>query len=159
MPYVPAHVANAFLYRANQEGVTDVDPLKIQKLVYFLHGWFLATRGMPALGERFQAWPYGPVLSSLYHEFKTNGSSPISGYAREIDPVSGQYRSMMVPREDKPFFEVFDAVWNRYKGLNGLQLSALTHAEGTPWQRARVRGDSYLSDPEIAAHFKELAAT
>jgi uncharacterized phage-associated protein len=158
MPYLPAHVANSFLYRATTEGVRDIDPLKIQKLVYCLHGWYLATRGVPAVGERFQAWPYGPVLSSLYHEFKQYGSNPIGGYATEIDPTSGQYRSMMVSLEDKNFQEVFEAVWNRYKDLNGLQLSALTHSTGTPWSKARERGDSYLNDSEIQEHFRELAA-
>jgi len=157
MPYVPAHVANSFLYRGAQEGVSDIDPLKIQKLVYCLHGWYLATRNVPAVGERFQAWPYGPVLASLYHEFKSNRDSAIQGYAREIDPVTGQNRSLMVSPEDKPFQEVFNAVWNRYKGMNGLQLSALTHAPGTPWKTARDSGNAYLSDDEIKAHFKNLA--
>jgi len=157
MPYVPAHVANSFLYRAKQEGIRDIDPLKIQKLVYVLHGWHLATRDSPAVGERFQAWPYGPVLSSLYHEFKSSGSNAIEGYAKEIDPVSGQYRSLMISPDDKSFQEVFNAVWNRYKGMSGLQLSALTHAQATPWQKAREMGASYLSDEEIKAHFKGLA--
>jgi uncharacterized phage-associated protein len=146
------------LYRARQENVRDIDPLKIQKLVYCLHGWHLATRDTPAVGERFQAWPYGPVLSSLYHEFKTNGSNPITEYATEVDPVSGQNRSMMVSLDDKPFQQLFDAVWNRYKKFSGLELSALTHAPDTPWKMARERGDSYLRDDEIKSHFRELAS-
>jgi uncharacterized phage-associated protein len=63
-----------------------VTPLKIQKLVYCLHGWHLATRDSPVVGELFEAWPYGPVLSSIYHEFKKNGKNSIEEYAREIDP-------------------------------------------------------------------------
>lgn len=157
MPCVPAHVANSFLYRANLEGIRDIDPLKIQKLVYCLHGWHLATRGVPAVGERFQAWPYGPVLSSLYHEFKANRSNAIQGYAREIDPATGAVRVLMVNPEDKSFQEVFEAVWNRYKNLSGLQLSALTHADGTPWSKARQAGAPYLSDDEIRQHFQALA--
>jgi uncharacterized phage-associated protein len=157
MPNLPAHVANAFLYRARQEGVADIDPLKIQKLVYCLHGWHLATRDAPAVGELFQAWPYGPVLSSLYHEFKQFGSATIANYAEEIDPNSGVSRSLMVSPNDKAFYDVFDAVWTRYKNLNGIQLSALTHADGTPWSTARQRGLPYLSNDEIRAHFQELA--
>lgn len=158
MPYVPAHVANLFLYRAKQENVCDIDALKIQKLVYFLHGWHLAARDEPAVGERFQAWPYGPVLSSLYHEFKANGANPIKEYATEVDPVSGQNRSMMVSLEDKTFQQLFDAVWNRYKNYSGLTLSSMTHAPGTPWKKARERGDSYLVDDEIKMFFRELAS-
>ncbi|WP_416207720.1 type II toxin-antitoxin system antitoxin SocA domain-containing protein [Bradyrhizobium sp. SEMIA] len=43
---------------------------RYRSLVYRLHGWSLATRGAPAVGEHFQAWPCGPVLASLYREFK-----------------------------------------------------------------------------------------
>ena len=122
MPHLPAHVANAFLYRAQQDGITDVTPLKIQKLVYCMHGWHLATRNAPAVGELFEAWPYGPVLSALYHEFKQYGRSRIDGYASEVDPASGEYRTLMVTPEDKEFYEVFNPVWNRYKNMSGITL-------------------------------------
>jgi len=164
MAYIPAHVANSFLFQARLEGILDIDPLKIQKLVYFLHGWHLATRDAPAVGERFQAWPYGPVLASLYHEFKSNpasqeghGANPIEGYAREIDPVSGKFRSLKISRDDIAFYDVFDRVWRRYKGMTGLSLSTLTHADGTPWKKSRDAGDMYLSDDDIKNYFRKLA--
>lgn len=158
MPYKPAHVANAFLYRAKQEGVTDVDHLKIQKLVYLLHGWFLATRDAPAIGELFEAWPYGPVLSSLYHEFKTSGRKPIDGYAVDVDPASGEKNALMVNLSDRTFYDVFDRVWQRYKKYSGTYLSSLTHADDTPWSRARMRGSTYLSNDEIKEHYRHLAS-
>jgi uncharacterized phage-associated protein len=158
MPHLPAHVANAFLYRAKQDGISDVTPLKIQKLVYCLHGWHLATRNAPVVGELFEAWPYGPVLSSIYHEFKKNGKNSIQEYAREIDPMTGQYRPLMVAPDNKDFYALFDPVWQRYKNMSGIALSALTHAAGTPWTLARARGATYLSDDEIKSHFREIAA-
>jgi len=157
MAHIPAHVANSFLFEARQEGIPDIDPLKIQKLVYFLHGWHLATRDKPAVGERFQAWPYGPVLASLYHVFKSNGAKPIEGYVREIDPGTGKCRSLKISRDDRAFYDVFDRVWRRYKGMTGLCLSTLTHADGTPWKKSRDAGDMYLSDDDIKNHFTKLA--
>ncbi|MGQ4273939.1 Panacea domain-containing protein [Terrihabitans sp. B22-R8] len=156
MPYKPSHVANAFLNRARAEGFS-VDQLKIQKLVYFQHGWFLATRNAPAVGDLFEAWPYGPVLSSLYQEFKANGSSPIQGWATDIDPLTGDNKALMVNLSDRYFYDVFDQVWNRYKGYSGLYLSNLTHAPGTPWSKARERGATYLKNEEIKEHFIEIA--
>ena len=158
MPYLPAHVANTFLYRASADGISDMSPLKMQKLVYCLNGWHLATRAAPVVGELFEAWPYGPVLSSLYHEFKKFGANPIQAYASEIDPRTGQYRPLMVTPDDKSFFAIFDPVWNRYKNKSGLELSALTHAPGTPWTLARNRSDNYLSNDEITKHYRDLAS-
>ena len=157
MPYKPSHVANSFLVRARNEGITDVDPLKIQKLVYNFHGWFLATRDEPAVGELFEAWPYGPVLSSLYREFKGSKSGPIQGFASDVDTATGEYRCLMVNDQDARFNEVFVPVWNRYKDKSGLSLSSLTHAPGTPWSLARQRGNAYLSNDEIKNHFRALA--
>jgi uncharacterized phage-associated protein len=157
MPYKPSHVANSFLYRAKCDGVSDVTPLKIQKLTYFLHGWFLATRNAPVVGEQFEAWPYGPVLPSLYQEFKKNGSKPIDGYAIDIDPNTGDNKPLMVALTDKTFFDVFDRVWAKYKPFSGIHLSTLTHAVNTPWDRARKNGQTYLSDVEIKEYFVNTA--
>jgi hypothetical protein len=69
------------------------------------HRWMLGgDGGRLAVGERFQAWPYGPVLSSLYHEFKSNSSNPIKGYAREFVPVSGQDCGHNPDRPPNPIF-------------------------------------------------------
>ena len=157
MPYKPSHVANSFLNRAKIEGVKDVDHLKLQKLVYCMHGWSLAVRGEALVGELFEAWPYGPVLSSLYQEFKGAGRRYIDWYAVDVDPISGEDKALMVGRGDEEFYGLFDVVWDRYKDLSGLKLSSLTHAEGTPWSLARSRCDSYLDNGEIQEHFVGLA--
>jgi uncharacterized phage-associated protein len=79
-------------------------PLKIQKLVYFLHGWHLAVRADPAIGESFEAWPYGPVLSSLYQQFKGFGRSPITTYALDYEQSEGAYKAYVVNPNDRAFF-------------------------------------------------------
>lgn len=154
--YKPSWVANTFLWKAKESGV-GIDPLKIQKLVYNMHGWYLATTGCPVVGERFEAWPKGPVLSSLYQQFKKHSWNWINSYAEDIDPLTGDRKALVVPPSDEKFHEVFSAVWDRYKGFTGDQLSALTHAENTPWSRARAEGRQYIPDEDIRAHFIDLA--
>lgn len=135
----------------------DVDPLKIQKLVYNFHGWHLAITGRPAVGERFEAWPKGPVLSSLYHQFKKFRWEAITEFAEDIDPVTGDRKAAIVGASDEGFYRIFNAVWERYKDYSGIQLSALTHAPETPWSKARQAGVQYISDDDIRHHFIELA--
>ncbi|NDV02501.1 DUF4065 domain-containing protein [Pseudoroseicyclus sp. CLL3-39] len=154
--YKPTWVANSFLVRARNEGVTDVDPLKIQKLVYNLHGWNLAVTGSPAVGERFEAWPHGPVNSTLYHKFKEYRFRPITGYATDVDPMTGVPSATYVSEGDAAFYDVFDRVWKRYKGYSGQELSDMTHAVGTPWSYAREHGLHYIPDNMIRDHFIEI---
>jgi len=155
--YKPAWVANTFLVRGREENI-HIDPLKIQKLVYNLHGWHLATTGLPAVGERFEAWPKGPVISSLYHSFKHYRWDGIRELATDIDPTTGSSQAYVVAPSDEQFHRIFDAVWRRYKHLSGAQLSALTHQEGTPWSKARAEGLQYIPDHWIREHFIALAS-
>ncbi len=155
--YKPSSVANTFLWKAGEDRINDVDPLKIQKLVYCMHGWRLATAGMPAVGENFEAWPNGPVLANLYHKFKHYRWNRINEYVTDVDPVTGETKALMVPFSDEQFFAVFNRVWEKYKGMTGKQLSDLTHQPGTPWSLAREKGQQYIHNADIQRHFVELA--
>ena len=152
-----AYVANSFLYKAKSEGVNNMDQLKVQKLVYCLHGWHLAVYGTPAVGEFFEAWKFGPVLSSLYDQFKMYGSGNIDSFAVALDPISGEPKALYIGDLHPNFHSILEPVWNRYKHLTGLQLSALTHAPGTPWSIARAAGESYITNEAIRLEFVELA--
>lgn len=154
--YKPTWVANTFLVRGRNDGVTDISPLKIQKLVYFFHGWHLATTGCPAVGERFEAWPNGPVLSSLYHQFKKFRWHTITSYANDVDPITGEEKASVVAASDEQFHEIFNAVWDRYKAFSGQELSDMTHAPDTPWSYAREHGLQYISDERIREFFVAL---
>jgi len=68
--FLSRHVANSVLQACRARGIKDITPLKLQKLIYFLHGWHLAFTDKPAVSERFLAWRYGPVLDSIYREFR-----------------------------------------------------------------------------------------
>ncbi len=155
--YKPTWVANSFLVKALADGVTDLDPLKIQKLVYNLHGWHLAVTGHPVIGERFEAWPHGPVNSTIYRKFKHFRFRRITEYATDIDPTTGLPVATYVSPSDTRFYSVFDKVWARYKNLTGQQLSDITHAVGTPWSYARENGLQYIPDSLIRQHFIDLS--
>ena len=62
--------ANTFLEMAFEEKI-DVSPMKLQKLLYFANKRYLKDTGSPLFAESFQSWKYGPVLSSIYYEFRS----------------------------------------------------------------------------------------
>ena len=155
--YKPTWVANNFILRGRERGVRDISPLKIQKLVYMFHGWHLAVTGKPAVGEQFEAWPKGPVLSSLYHQFKEYRWNRITNLAKDIDPATGELTAAHVPAQDEQFHIIFDAVWDRYHMHSGPKLSAMTHAPDTPWSKARETDDQYISNEAIRQHYIDLA--
>lgn len=141
LPYSPLAIANYFLDKAKAEG-KPLSPMKLQKLIYFAHGWHLALYGgKPLLNEQVQAWDYGPVVPSVYHEFKKFGSGRIEQYGTDFDFSKGEIITPRIPLDDKQTLALLDKIWEVYGKYTGIQLSNLTHEHNSAWTDVR-------NDPE-----------
>lgn len=136
-----AAVANEFLKRSGREG-TPLTPMQLLKLVYIAHGWHMAAVGNLLFTEEVQAWKYGPVVPSLFHEFKRYGSGRIDipAYApiamansTDFADLEFEIEAPFLPEEDRETSKLIDWVWGVYGHLDGWKLSELTHKSGTPW--------------------------
>ncbi len=145
--YSPIAVANAFLDIGRKIG-TEISPMKLQKLVFFAHAWMLALAGRPLINENVKAWKFGPVINSVYDEFKNFGSKPITSLGTELVIDDGSinngcfsdsfsYIIPMIPKNDEVASAVINAVWDTYGGMSALRLSDLTHQAGSAWSVAR----------------------
>jgi len=134
MPYLAIAVANNFIELANRDGDKTVTPMKLQKLVYFAHGWHLAFTEEPLIKEHVEAWKFGPVIPSVYHEFKDYGDDTIPKLATIFDLDSGTL-DLVTPRiaEDSQAIPLLNRMWETYGKYSGVQLSNATHLPGTPW--------------------------
>src|SRR3546814_657696 len=132
MTYEPSHVANYMLERAESEG-RHLTPMKLLKLVYIAYGWSIALLRKKLFDEQFRAWDHGPVVRSLYHEFKHFGGSAIRGRAVTLDLESQTVCVPTIPEEDEETNIVLDKVWDIYKDFGAWALRDKTHEPGTPW--------------------------
>src|SRR5689334_3355834 len=104
-PYQSKAIANAFLNLGFREK-RGISPMKLQKLVYFAHGYYPGAYKNPLIDECFEAWPYGPVVPSLYHEFKEFGNSRITRLASEFDWDAEDDVPVPIPSGDRKFEKV-----------------------------------------------------
>jgi uncharacterized phage-associated protein len=149
MPYSPLHIANGFLERSFGASI-PIDHMKMQKLLYFSHGYYLAlTEGDPLLSEQFQAWKFGPVLPSVYQRLKRFGARPITEYAEVYDPVFRSEVPAAAPENDPAFVKVREFVWERYGSRESIALSSLTHREGGAWDKT-IKGHPGIQGPQIS---------
>lgn len=152
MPYQSAKIANYFLELAHEKD-QSLTPLKLQKLLYFAHGWHLAleSNGRPLLDEDIEAWEYGPVVPSIYHRFKTFRNKPIPSYAFGFPKLLRSEQGEIGPLLSK--------VWEIYSPHTGMRLSNLTHLPETPWWNIRDKYDGnipmneILKREDLRAHF------
>lgn len=158
MPYESEAVANYFLDLAEKER-TPLSPMKIQKLVYFAHGWYLAVYDKPLLAVPVQAWSYGPVIPDLYHEFKMYGNSPIVAPATRF--VRGVWTRPKIEDNDRESRALLEKVWQEYKGFDALTLADMTHTPDSPWLKTKKEhGEARhvdISDEDIRQYFIDLA--
>ncbi|EDN69461.1 phage-associated protein [Beggiatoa sp. PS] len=136
VPYSSKAVANSFILKAKEKGCTDISPMKLQKLVYFAHGWFMAFTDQEFIKEEVQAWKFGPVIPDIYFEFKEYGNSNIEILAKELR-FTGSKLELITPNiddDDDDANRIINEVWRAYGEFTPIQLSNITHAKGSPWE-------------------------
>lgn len=129
----PSHVANFFLKNGFSEN-QRICPMKLIKLVYIGYGWIQAALDEELFDEEIQAWKHGPVIPSLYHEFKIYKDTAITKLSMELDDED--YTTEINPQIGKEQTEILfllDFVWDVYKGFSAWTLRQMTHEDGTPW--------------------------
>jgi uncharacterized phage-associated protein len=153
MVYDGRSVANHFLELARKDG-RQLTHMKLQKLLYFAHGWHLTFfDGEPLVAEGFQAWQYGPVSPSVYDAFRQFGSRPIDEPAvRVVFGTDGEgYALAPVPPisdDDEQTRLHIEKVYRAYKKCTAAQLSAATHVSSSPWARVKEK----YPDNDVKVH-------
>jgi uncharacterized phage-associated protein len=153
-PTSAAAVANEFLQLAWEEkGVPPTTPMKLQKLLYYAHAWYLALHDCPLFVEDIEAWPWGPVQRDVYFDTLDHGRLPVVKFVSRLalipgkPPLHGQFETPKL--QDKALKEFIKQVWDVHKGYTAIQLSNSTHAEGEPWAIIKEQYGSLERKPTI----------
>ena len=105
--YTPSHIANFFIDRE----IKKITNLRLNKYVYFAYGFALAILDREIFHEPIQAWKFGPVIPSIYHEFKRFEFRPIDEYSY-IDNY--HYDVKFIPKvnkkEDPDLWDLLESV-------------------------------------------------
>ena len=140
----PLYLSNNFIQRALEEDI-PLSPMKLQKLIYFTFRDHLQSTGSIKLfNDPICAWKHGPVVEAVYTHFKPFKADSINRFYRDSnDDV------YVIDEKSEPFGKVLDAIWQRYKHLNGIDLSLITHTEGSAWYKAWTTQKPFLDDEDI----------
>ena len=128
--------------RKHNMGLT---PMQVLKLVYISHGWMLGLHRQPLFGENVEAWKYGPVVPSVYHKYKEFRGNPIKSPGKDHEEDM-----------ERPKRNTIDQVFNQYATYTGIELSELTHQEGSPWDTAWKEGMDIIPNDLIQKYYREL---
>ncbi|WP_066804951.1 Panacea domain-containing protein [Moraxella oblonga] len=103
----------------SDEGESGLTNLKLQKLAYYAQGFYGAIYDKPLFEDSIEAWTHGPVIPSLYQEYKHYGSNPIPHNQSQYHLTNDE-------------MELIQEVYDVYGQFSAWRLRDLTHNE-SPW--------------------------
>lgn len=143
--HTAADVARWFICHNQTEALLnegeDISNLKLQKLLYYAQGAVLAILNVPLFDDEIVAWEHGPVVVSVYHEYKSNGRNGI--------PFD---ETMFIKEEYSEEEEsILTDVYEEFGQYSAWKLRNMTHRE-TPWQSTPK--NNVISQDVIKEYFK-----
>ena len=140
MPMSATVVCNNILRRSFEEKIS-VSPMKLQKLLYFVSCEYAKSSDSSLLSEDFEVWQYGPVIPTVYEEFKSFKALPIDKYAKDANGTAFAIDESRAPN----LKNAIDRVWNVFKCFDGVTLSKITHEDGSGWSDAFINRHPKIS--------------
>lgn len=125
-----------------------ITQLKLQKILYYIQGKYLALYRKPLFPENIEAWTYGPVVREVYVKYVSNGALPLKPNNKEIEPC--------LAIEDK---NCVDAVLDEKLSYSPSALVEMSHNE-MPWlehaEEVKNGNKPMISNDRIYRFFTEV---
>lgn len=105
-----------------------VSNLQLQKILYFCQREYERTTGLTLFNDDFEAWPYGPVVPSVYKTFSLFGGMKINRKIKmdaSIDPET---------------CNVIDPIIEECSSYAAWDLVSKTHRCGGAWDQVFQNG-------------------
>lgn len=152
-------VANFVLDLCETDG-KPITNLALQKIIYFCHVWSLVKLKEPLVGQKFEAWQFGPVLQYVYREFKDFERDPIMTRAKRMNPHTGE-REIVGYEFDDDTAQFLCKVVKVYSGISASNLVDLSHVKGGPWDvvwnhSGKVNPGMTIDDESIVKYYSAL---
>ena len=128
------------------EGITH---LKLQKLLYYAQGVFLAITGEKLFKENIEAWQHGPVVVEVYDEYKKFGRNNIS-----IEVNKNVEETIRNIENNTEVSNVLNMVYDNFAIYTAWQLREMSHVKNGPWDKAMSKGKKIIDLNEIKIFFE-----
>ena len=125
----------------DEESAEYITNLKLQKLLYYAQGCFLAITGEPLFQDKIYAWQHGPVVKSVYDEYKHNGSDGIK-FDEDFD----------VAQFTETENNILNQVYDLFGQYSAWKLRDMTHNE-SPWLETPINRE--ITTEKIRDYFEK----
>lgn len=143
MAYDVFQIAAKIIAQTDVDSGDNISNLKLQKLLYYMQGFFLAIFDKPLFEEEIEAWMYGPVVPAVYEKYNVHSSNGIK--IPNEDPIC-------LTEEEE---DIFNQVYCQYGQFSALKLMQMTHNED-PWRSVEPGKGHIIPKTTISRYFALL---
>lgn len=120
-----------YIIKYSDEKCFNISNLKLQKLLYFIQCYFLMKKADICFTDDIEAWNLGPVIPSVYREYKKFGAGniPLAYVQNKI------VNDTSIEERDRVFIE--DVIC-KLSGFSAVDLVDITHKQ-SPWKNTYSR--------------------
>ena len=122
--------------------------LAIHKILYLAHMIYMGrNNGELLIDDAFQAWDYGPVLPTVYHNAKVFGDKPVKNIFHRVPSI----------KEGSPQQEIILEAYENLCELSPGELVSITHWPEGAWARSYKSGrkNVVIPDEDILREYNE----
>ncbi len=137
----------------------NISNLKLQKLLYFVQGFYWLLKSKNCFEDDMEAWDFGPVVRDVYLEFKEYGSNSIPPIREIITSGDGllsisseAYTDNVISEEDKL---VIDKIVDIFIDISASSLVKITHDQA-PWQKYYRTGEKKVIPKQEIRNFFQM---
>ncbi|MDG6896589.1 hypothetical protein A6A19_00910 [Actinobacillus delphinicola] len=135
-------VANYIIAFCNTRNI-PITHLKLQKLLYFVQANFLFTLNEPCFNDEIIALPYGPVVRSVFEEFRSRNVG-----ASQLTSSDNNHIHLL-------HIDLIDETLVALAKRDAFTLVEMTHNQ-SPWRNAFNRGiGTEIENSSIREFFRE----
>ena len=137
-------VAKYVLSLTDEKSGNTISNLALQKLLYYIQGYYIACFDKPLFEEDIIAWKHGPVVKEVYNEYKKYKYNSIPKYKQT------QEEKKMFSEEAK---NIIKFVVEEMSIFSAKELENKTHNE-SPWKETKI--NDIISKKKLLIFFKTI---
>lgn len=138
-------IANYLIYLMSSS-CDDLSNMKLNKLLYYAQGHCLQKTGVVMFSDPIEAWEHGPIVTSVYHKYKSYGDSHISEFnTDDLNKLPDEYKDILLD------------VARTYGRYTAAALRNMTHVPKSPWSQVYKPNVQHvvISVPLITDYFNK----
>lgn len=133
-----------------------INNMKLNKLMYFAQGIYLALYDERLFDDLFYAFELGPISNKIHTKYREKDITKLYdcvSYKKAVQ-LASNYDQIF---SDKKVSEVLNATWHEFGNYTASELVTISCDKDGPWAKVYKKGKCWIAinDDDIKEYFKD----